>query len=356
MNSKKNLEPFLPPQIEFFLKEKYWAIHEAAFVFTEWPKYNVCLASTRYTKGDLEINRSFIYLPENLKIDSKSYGSKFKEIYTNLIESIENGKLQFKTCLLKGVIFLVQPSEVITWALLKGYILSPDLQKAIGIRQDTSILELSPKTQNSLSLKVRQKITAQLLLSKEPHQTRTQLCQNVLQIIQKTGRDFKANDSMDLTTVRKNINELFEEPGKRGRKPEENKFTDTYIRRPIKEVLKIDSNGNTLYNFPLFKEAMLTAVNFKIDSRKNMSKINKETLLKEFLEDDVIGLYLQQHEYISRIITSCVDQALSILNWIRTMEKIGNQYSEKGCLKIKDGNVITLTVEINKENIKKFLE
>lgn len=37
----------LPPDIKIFLKEKYWALHEAAFVLTEWPKNQFFKANIR---------------------------------------------------------------------------------------------------------------------------------------------------------------------------------------------------------------------------------------------------------------------------------------------------------------------
>lgn len=344
------LNPFTPPPIEEFLLEEYWAMHEAAFVLTEWPEHNLFLSSLSYYHTDQNVTqkmesnlfRSFMYLPIDQKIDPKVYGEKFEDVYCDLKEAIENGSLSFKTQINEGIVFLVSPCEVITWALLKGYILPDELQKAVGISQDLTILGLAAKTRNALPIKVRQKIAAQFFLAKEPAQSRKQLCQNVLKSIPEEGRFFKVNEKRDLTVVRNNINELFEKPGKRGRRTEKNHCIEPYTKKAIEEVVKKDSSGKLFYNVPLFKVAMETAVNLKIGAieRKRMIGFNWDAFLKEFLGDEVVNLYLPENEYLIKIMMACFNTAWSNFILYLSMEEISNKFSDgRRGLKIIDGKI-----------------
>lgn len=360
MNSISIFGPVTPPPIKCFLNEMFWAIHEAVFVLTAWPKDGLYLTSIIYSPGNnrqnLEKDRSFIYLPEDSRIDPKLYGREFEQVYNDLKSAVENGALESKTHRLCGVLHFVTPCEVITWALLKGYILPKDLQEAIDIRQDEESLKLPGKTRNILPIKVKEKIVAQFFLAKDPKQSRIQLYNAVRDYID--GRNqtldymdgkeqintLKYNRGQDLTATRKNLNELYESPGRKGRRKEIKKTANSYIPKAINEVIRKDAKGNVHYNFLLFKEAMLQAAYFKSETMKlkRIAEITKRDFFAEFLDDDVIRLYLQENEYIFQIIIKCIEWAWSDLSLFKELLEI-EKISVNRMIQMKDGKFVKPT-------------
>lgn len=338
MNFRK--EPCLPPLDELFIKEEYWALHEATFQIIKagWPKYDMGTA----TVSPPLPYRSFIYLPESIKVDPTKYGEEYNEVYNDLKEAIEKGDLPFKTQQIDGIVFFVRPRDVIIWALIKGYILRDKLQAAIGIRQDISVLQLHPKTYGALPMKVKEKIVAQLLMAKNPYQSRTDLCKNVLDYLNPFA---SKNKKWDLTAIRRNLNELYDSPGKRGSKQNLEKDNGSYSLKSIQEVLKKDPEGNVCYNFFLFTVAMLEAANFKIGSieKSKMIEMNKKSFLKEFIDDEVVSLYLHKSEYALRIMMKCVEKVWSDFVFSMSLSHFANKFSTDRILKLNDGKSITHT-------------
>lgn len=365
-------EALSPPLIENFLNACLWAIHEAAFVLTEWPKEKLYLTSISYSsesnRQNLEVDRSFFYLPECSRIDPQLYGKKFEEVYNDLKSAVENGTLECKIHRICGVLYLVVPSEVITWALLRGYILPDELQDAIGIRQETSEWKLQAKTRNTLPMIVKEMILAQFLLAKDPKISRGKLYKEVreyfdaaeniksLEILlenadtsnEKNAREYfdaiekmklcshsdrkvqssvSKNTSLgDLTAIRQHLKQLYDSPGKQGRPKGNKNEVDGYVPKAIQEVVNKDPEGNFYYNFPLFQIAMRLAVKLKIDSLGFLeaSKMGKSNFGKAFLEDEVVRLYLQNNEYVFKIIARCIDEAWSDVTLFESMVGISN--------------------------------
>lgn len=323
MNSREVLEPFIPPRIEDFLKEKCWAIHEAAFILTEWPQYN--LFSTRVHSIP---DRFFIYLPDNIEVNPTLYGTKFEDIFNDLNESIENGDLPYTNHRILDTMRFVSPSDVVIWALMRGHILSNELQEAIGVRQDTSTSHLPSKTQGKLPTKVQEKILAQFILAKDPNQKRKDLYKNVLKRLGK--EEIHPGIRRDLTAVRNNLNELYDSPEKKGRRKDSEKFNESYTPKAIQEVMRKDQEGYLYYNFPLLVIAMTQAAFFMMGSMHwdDELEINKKKFATAFFLDDVVHLYLQKNEYVLRIMLKCIDKVWGVWAFLNTTNWIDRKIKE----------------------------
>lgn len=311
----------VPPPIENFLMEDYWAIHEAAFVFTQWPKQDLFQSYDCYPLknvfSELTMDRSYVYLPEGLKIEPKIYGKPFETIYYDLKEAVESRSLGSKMQRVFYDLYFVTPKNAIIWALLKGYILPKYLQKVIGICQNQTVQELQTKTRNTLPTKVREKIIAQLLLALDPNQTRDELCRKVIQhfdFLRDEKVDSRVPEERDLTATRKNLNTLYDSAGRRGAKKKNSpeKQVDKYTVKAIPEIINEDFEGNLSCNFSLLREAMLHAAYFKIISMETqqIKEINQVGFSKAFLKDDIVRLYLQKgDEYSLTIAKGCAGEA-----------------------------------------------
>ena len=213
------------------LQEQYLAIHEAAFLlYPECSKHNLIKTPIVYNSnsvvGDLGFNRQYIYLSNqnNPLIDDEGYNS----IYNKLKEAIDQGELYcYNFRVRKDVVYFISPYDVVKWALLNGNIIPKSLEEALHLySQDLTWLKLPGKTITSLPMKVKEKIIAQFLLANDPEQNRTDLCKRVLTIVD--------HRRTDLTAVRNNINELYDFPGRKGRKKKgAHDHSESYILKPI---------------------------------------------------------------------------------------------------------------------------
>lgn len=346
MKSKNIIEHFYPSDL---LKERFLAIHEAAFLLTDWPKHNLFKTSICFNNvviGDLLLDRQYIYLPKEEKIDPKKYGKRFKNVYNHLKEAIEKGDLSFNNFRVKGNIYFLTPHNFVSWALINGYIFPIPLPEPFQIySQDETPLELHPKTRAALPMKVREKITAQLILAIDPKpSSRTDLCEKVLIYVDPRRTD--------LTGVRDNINELYEFPGKKGRnKQNANGQSDSYILRPMEEILSENLKGRLCCNYQLLFVAIKQSIYFKKKSytKDRIEKMNRESFCKEFLGDDVLSIYFQDSEFVMGIVKKWIDEAWyelnSILGIYDDMEKsfLSNYNKIKTASTLTIGQALALT-------------
>lgn len=117
---------YVPPPLEIFLQEDYWAIHEAAFAFTQWPEsdlfQNFICYSLKKTDHGLGMNRQYVYLPETFKIEPDLYGKEFQIVYNDLKTAVESRRIGSNYLRIIDVIYFVRPVDAIIWALLDGII------------------------------------------------------------------------------------------------------------------------------------------------------------------------------------------------------------------------------------------
>lgn len=126
---------FTPPLISDFIKRKYWAIHEAAFVLTGWPKEVSCNLYGFPPPWMIRKYESNFYLPSDYAVfDPHQYGKQFKNIFFEMEREIEQETLCATSVnLYQGIKWVVEPTHAIVWALFNGYLFPEDLQKEIGI-------------------------------------------------------------------------------------------------------------------------------------------------------------------------------------------------------------------------------
>ena len=71
-----------------------WAIHEAAFVLTKWPRDGLFPSHISPFSKEIKEDRPFFYLPNPSKrFDPKLMGSKFYKVFIEMKKSIEEGVL-----------------------------------------------------------------------------------------------------------------------------------------------------------------------------------------------------------------------------------------------------------------------
>lgn len=312
MKNEKILKPFTPPSLNDFLQEKYWAVHEASFVLTKWPTNNLFRINIgpALEQKKIDIGRSFLYLQENLKVNPERYGKAFVDIFNQLNQAIEDRDLKFRTILVKGAVYFITPFDTVMWALTKGHRLPINLQEAIGILQDNSDLRLPSKTRSLLPKKVKQKIIAQFMLSQCPDLERTFIC-NVIRV-------YLGIKGSDLTAIRKCINELFYMPGRKGRRKKNHvdKAIEAYSPKAMDEIVKIDSEGRTYYNFLLLMEAMNLLSYFKVNimDSDEIRASEKQEFFDRFMNDDVVALYHYPNKYVLGLMWLCASSAWEYLS------------------------------------------
>ena len=99
----------------------------------------------------------------------------------------------------------------------------------------------------------------------------------------------------DLKAIRRDLDELFDEKGKRGRQPPL-AFRDkirNYKLKPLTTVIQENPNGITTYNFPLLKTVIETITKIKIETlrKEQFFKITEEEFVTETINDDILKLY-----------------------------------------------------------------
>lgn len=223
-----------PPDVSKFFEKKFWAIHEAAFMFTEWPKNgcDILYEDTRPVIG-LKIWCKF-FLPQGKEtFDPSQYGAKFKNIYSMMKKAAEQGILEATFAFLHdGITWIVEPKRLIFWALSNGIFIPEELQNEIGV-----FLFDNPKNSKNW---VEKKIIAQILLIEDPTCETNKLKNDPL-------FSFFGIKSVDdnRTAIGKAIESVRKNPGKKGVKKRA-----PYIPEALPEVRQIDLNGNVRFHLP----------------------------------------------------------------------------------------------------------
>lgn len=324
MQSKDSINQMPGPSINEFLREKYWTIQESVFVLRGWPqfyltKFAISQSNVNKSQRDqfLKLDRSFFY-GTYMKSDSIQEAD-YSSIHDVIKEDIDNGLLFCETLTipLQSTLYFIVPFDVIKWALLKGYTLPRVVQEAIGVFQNNTTQNLKAKTRNLLPLKIREKIVAQFFLLNDSNQEREKLCRKVLKYFE--------NKSTDITAIRNNLNELYETPGKKGRRKNAKPFIESYRMKAIPEILTKDDKGNRYYDFPLLYEAMKEAaiLKCKCSSHVEIPDLNHENIenwkknLDEFMNDPVVNLYSSDNEYVKNIIVTAFSKIhAKYLSWL----------------------------------------
>jgi len=326
-------EPFTPPSLTVFLKHKYWGIHEAAFVLTNWPNKDLFECYITPLSEDVKEDRSFFYmLPHDRSFDPYMFGKEYQRVFCDIKTSIENKTLPARfEYLFDGVSYLVSPQDLIVWALLRGRVLPEILQKELRIYQ------IKKKSTKPLQKNVKKKILAQFCLSKNQAMSMEELCREV--------KYLDDSENSDYTASRRVINELFDSQGVRGRPSIGEKKPRKYTPKPILEVVEFSSDGLIHYQFPLLKDAMLLAAQIKLQiiSEDQPLKITKEEFLDKFMNDDVVNLYIKNApELIVNLVRRFGEQALidyeSFQSQLAFIQKFLDSPNQS--LKIKNGRFI----------------
>ncbi len=318
MKNNRPREPFVPPDAHAFLDKGLWAINEAVHMIVGWPKENLILSTITPLPENIKSVRSFYYLPEVAGVYyPESIKKIYFEVFNDLKKSIEEEALAaIYHHLDSGIFYLLRPQDVMLWALLKGYILPNDVQEALNIRQMKD-----SKSTKALEKKVRVKVSAQYLLSKNPDLNVTQICKDPLLISAQTagltgGSNGYHSDyhrmaaekkrvekaSRVSSTVREAVDELFATKGRPGRwsKLVNDNPKRAYIPFPIPEVMHQECDGILRYHFPLLKIAIEALVYAKKDAVFDVLFIKVrdgytfEELSQEFIDDAAFQIYLYQ--------------------------------------------------------------
>lgn len=333
-------DPFCPPATDTFLHHKYWAINEAVYVLTHWPKTGLVLGSLSPLPEEIKAYRKDFFLPranKQFNPENQNVNNVFKEMK----KSIDNCELEAVFChLCKGVSYLLRPWDVIAWALLKGYFLPIDLQEALGVFQMSITKQSLP-----IQRKVRMKIVGQFLVP--IHKT------NVTKIIEDDLMSLFGiageSEDKELKSPRKAMNELFLTKGKRGRQPKIRiERTDReYIPEAIPEVLKMDTKGRRIYHFPLFQLAMTTAVRIIIHQmdKKRLFKMPLDEMLQEFQSNEIVKLYLDESsEFVLKLALKFAEIPLRNFKSILTHQHLIEhwEFDENGHLELDENGLLTM--------------
>ncbi len=290
-----NREPFCPPSMDAFINFRWWAIHEAAFVLTKWPKEGLYYTHVSPLPAEIKEDRPSFFLPgPEANFDLKSTGAAFREIFLAMKDSIEKGELAARfEYLSDGITYLVPSEAVIVWALRRELTLPKDLLEVLGFKQIADC-KLTVPLQN----KVKNKIIGQFVLTLNPNLHRAaDIYKHPLMQCYKQEKAFDTGYPTDKEhkSVLRAINTLFGEPGQRGRPPSAPKETKPrqYIPHPIPEVLRKGNGKLPHYHFSLLCTAISTAVWVLMALKKEkFDKMTVDEFVEEFLQNQVVALYL----------------------------------------------------------------
>lgn len=280
------------PSMKLSFKQKYWAIHEAASELTcGLNKGFFKLSNERLfeltgvkIENDIKKDRPFFYTPISGGIDFEIFGKPFQEMFLSIKNAIENyklkGKFQHLCC---GSSYLVSPWEVVVWALRNGLRIREGVQEVLKIHQDTT------RPKDTFRKKIREVTKAQNLIIQDKFYRVDPVCKQ----IKGWGKD--------TSSLRKYINkELFDEPGKPGRAPnnpdsDAKNNTRHYLHKALKDVCKVEADGVMTYQFILLEEAVTTIACEILTSidRETMRKMDVDSVLEKFGLDPIAKLYLK---------------------------------------------------------------
>lgn len=319
------------PSIAEMLGYELWELHEAAFMLTRWPDYIIqsqCKAMADIRK----FPRSFIYeaapppkdpSPLEWKFNHIEMGVNFSNTFQALKGAIASGELNYfpidlginsvyggvkkkgSNSFFEGewISILLNPNQVIEWALLKGIYFSENLQKARGVYLIEGTIN------KKIIRKIKIKITAQFLLQYFPGKRVTDYSEHLWMkefidkpCWEKGKYDNKVKDNKQ--SLKKFINEILDPNPKskqKGNCSDESVKNRLYYPKAIEEVVFTDSSGTRHYNVPLLIVAMKMAANVlllhrcvDVDLSKRICDPSKKSLAK-FLDDfnynPIVSLY-----------------------------------------------------------------
>ena len=271
-------ELFIPPSMPAFFKRKYWAIHEAAFELSvAWPEYGLCECAITTLPKEMKNERPFFYLPScKDEFNPEIYGKRFLDIFKGLKRSIENGELAaiFQP-ICTNVAYLISPSDVVKWAIANEIHLPSALQEATGVYQVSDV-----EVTKALKEKVRCKILGQYLVMTGRKGSNVSLLCSLVKKIPGIG-------PMGLSTIRRALNELFMEPGKKG------KCRRPFDEKPLPEIIQ-NKDGVNRYHIPLLLEAMSSLFVHIVSKkgRERVSRMSPEQVFEDFSNRKFVQLYL----------------------------------------------------------------
>lgn len=267
------------PDISIMLDRTVWEWNEAAFTLTSsWPENIIALAlpisTFRQDKGNV------IYTIKG-KLNKKSINGDTKNLLSAMEKSKSIGELKTWQC---GSYVLVQPVDIINWALIKGFNLSIEMQNLIGIHQIDSPLR------KTLCDQIRNQTVAQYLLLDNPKISVGELIKHPWMRRYGTAKP----PSHENKSVRLDLDKLFDSPGKPGR-PRSNSLREdsrNYTFKAIPEVMQISSESMPQHHIPFLKEVIVIAVRINIEKiGERLLKMFECEFLCEFLHDKIFLLY-----------------------------------------------------------------
>lgn len=332
----------LPLVVSHWLCLDWWEIHEAAFILTEWPDNMIAIGTQELIRDQLD--RGVIYAPKE-RILKKMLKKSTSDLLSELKKSVENGELNAvsRNLLLsrsygKNISYLLRSHDVILWSLLKEFILPIKIQNELDIHQ-LEDFEKSPKT-------VQNQIVAQHIFSINPKISKQGLLDHPW--IKKFGTGNDSNDC-ELKAVGRDYDEFYSDKKeigknkkKRGRPSKNQIFSQ--VLKAIPEVLQKREDGICAYHIPFLKITTVVAIKIKIEliGQEQLFKMTGEEFLNEFLQGEVIRLYLKE-------------ASPSILKLVRNIcrRELSHYYSHEKINFLSNDYRKTLTIgqlcELNKE-------
>ena len=293
------------------LSYNFWELHEAAFMLTTWPK-NICLSGIPLPSSD-QINRTFLYVPEG-RLNKKILPISTQKLLYKLKEAVEKGELFAisRNLLLnrfygRNVSYILRSQELILWALLKGFFLPLEMQKAIEIPQ------IKSSSNKNLINKIKNQTVGQYLFKHNLHLNISNSCNHEWMQLFGTAKISKDSEKK---AIRRAINELFNSKGKAGRPAEISLKKDNLkcLIKVLPDVIQKDENGSIKYNIQLLQAVIITAskINIHLLGLNNLSEMTENDFINYLLKDDIINLYLQNaSNSIKKIINKFILDILS---------------------------------------------
>jgi hypothetical protein len=279
---RKNKFQRLP---ENFLSFTWWEVHEAAFFLSGYLTY---IAIEIGADDAFErVDRRRIYVPEEISGGKKLEGSS-KSLCGKITRAVDKGKMECRyinVCLKRfygsSRSFFIRSDQLIDWFLLEGELLPKFLQEKLNLFQ-------LPIPVGRCYRRVRNQVLAQIDLMNGAKQNLAHLVHNGL--VHKFGLGA-------CRTRRRDIRELFDSEGKRGRPSRSSSESEMgrykYSFRPIPEVMQKSYEG-IQYDIPSLKTIVKTLTQVKIDliGIPKGIPLTRGRFLKELFNDEVFKAYI----------------------------------------------------------------
>lgn len=319
-----------PPVAAEFIKEAFWALHEAAFMLIDtWPEVSL----NSFSALPKNLARKFLYVPPTydcLSSQSKAYDKKFSLLLSEMITAIQQGILPaIFAPAWTNITYFVTPQDIIHWALIHKKILPDQLQLALRFKQMTPKKQISPYFK-----KIRTKIIAQIILNGKLH-----LKDNIeamledplmkglgTHLISPIALEGEKISKRDKRSIRNDINTLFDCAGKPGRRKQGITHNRLYKPIAIPEVVQIDVKGIPSYHFPLFIEAILLITRVNLYNSPRQMNMPTDQLLKEIKDDSIMKLYLYKSPHVVKKLVDrlIMNEIISLQSTLSISDLIGN--------------------------------